>query len=196
MEATKQERIKGGVMSFEVVKEVSDKTISKRKLAGIYLSTFGLMMVASAIPIAGKDYHVSIWLALSLIPLVILMMVAHELLHGICFKIFTGKVKMGAKWSKKYGPIGYASSPGCTMTKNQMIVTLMMPQLIAVIGLIISFMYGFNPGVRIVAWMLAITSLGGGCLDIYWLWLLLREKLVTHVQDTEDGSILLKEVSI
>ncbi len=116
----------------------------------------------------------------------------HEGLHGLFFWIYTGKVEFGFKLWAGVGPVAYATSPGSIMSKWKMIVVLLIPQIFTTVLLVLSGLVLFSNLVRMELLSMAAFNLGGGSFDLYFVYLLLKEKSRVFVQDTMTGMKLYK----
>ncbi|UUX34737.1 DUF3267 domain-containing protein [Fundicoccus culcitae] len=112
----------------------------------------------------------------------LLMIIVHELIHGLFFKLFApnGKVFYGFK-----SGMAYATSPGNFYNKWQMFIIAIGPFAIISIVLTILF-YIFNIEVYTYA---AITGMhAGSCAgDFYYIYLIFTSPKGTQFEDTEVG---------
>ncbi|HEL2000707.1 TPA: DUF3267 domain-containing protein [Streptococcus suis] len=127
-----------------------------------------------------------LWIATVLFPILI---VVHEAIHGLFFKIFCpdNPVKYGFNW--KSG-MAYATSPGSLYNRMQMLVISLAP--FVVISLVLTMLVGFGMMNTTLYFMLA-TMHGATCAgDFYYAYLLLVKfaKENIAVEDTETGLII------
>lgn len=112
----------------------------------------------------------------------LVIIVVHELIHGLFFKLFNteGKVKFGFK-----NGLAYATSPNSFYSKGKFLVILMAPFII--ITLLLFFMYLFRliPPYAFIrlASIHASTCVG----DFYFSYLVIKAPKNSCVEDTEHG---------
>lgn len=170
------------------IKNININTMPRKTSWGIIMFGLCLMFLMFSfgsrlieMPTSNIVGVISMGFALLCIPL-------HELAHGIAFKIYTGKVKFGIKWRTKMGVCAYATSPNSVLTKKQMIITGLAPQIMTVIIMaILYFVNGVNSWLPYSLLVFATMNFGGGSADMYCAWLLLREKGQIFVKDTVTG---------
>ena len=110
------------------------------------------------------------------------LLIIHELIHGMCFKVFNpqGTVKFGFK-----NGMAYATSPNSYYTKRQFSIICLAPFILLSLGL-----YGLY-----ATHLISPTSFiflgaihGSGCIgDFYWAYLLVKAPKDVLVEDTEVG---------
>jgi len=128
------------------------------------------------------------WLVLLIcLPIII---VAHEALHGIVFKMFGGKVKFGVKRTK-IGPVAFTSSPD-PYSKRQFQIAALAPQVLTVAAFIAMPLVS-SPVVAYALMITAVGNLGGGCMDIFMLIWLRKFPQEVIIKDAGDGISILKE---
>ncbi|NQK16516.1 DUF3267 domain-containing protein [Streptococcus suis] len=156
----------------------------------IFPFAFVFGMIGSLLIANGSQYlelTVSeVWL---LFPLYILLIVVHEAIHGIFFKVFCLKnpVKYGFKW--KSG-MAYATSPGSLYNRMQMLVISLAPFVVISLGLTILASLG---GMDVSLYLMVATMHAAACAgDFYYTYLLLFKfaKGNIAVEDTETGLII------
>ncbi|MDW8742596.1 metalloprotease family protein [Streptococcus suis] len=117
------------------------------------------------------------------------LIIIHELIHGIFFKVFCPEnpVKYGLKW--KSG-MAYATSPGSLYNRMQMLVISLAPFVVISLALTMLFALGLlSP----IFYFLLATMHGASCAgDFYYAWLLLVKfrKEDICVEDTETGLLI------
>ena len=125
-----------------------------------------------------------LWIAICL---VVIIMV-HELIHGLFFKLFNpeGKVKFGFKKG-----MAYATSPNSFYTKGQFTVILLSPFVVITLVLYLGLLVGVVPPAVFVA----LSAVHGGCCigDFFMGLLLVKEPKDVLVEDTEQGFNLYKQ---
>ncbi|HEP1818692.1 TPA: DUF3267 domain-containing protein [Streptococcus suis] len=118
-----------------------------------------------------------------------LLIVVHEAIHGLFFKIFCPEnpVKYGFKW--KSG-MAYATSPGSLYNRMQMLVISLAP--FVVISLALTMVAGFGMMNITLYFMLATMHAASCAGDFYYAYLLLFRfaKGNIAVEDTETGLII------
>ncbi len=176
----------------EVVSDKSPKMIKRYKgvpviyivLATLIASVYGWFIPKPITHLSG------LWmLTLVLFVGFIAMVIAHELLHGILFKIYTGKVTFGFLPKKL---AFYASSPQSILTREHFILICLFPQLLALPCFLIAQVSHTPLIVYTVTTLLVLNFLGG--VSDWWVALTLahyREKIM--VEDTLEGMIVYKQ---
>ncbi|HEL9629989.1 TPA: DUF3267 domain-containing protein [Streptococcus suis] len=156
----------------------------------IFPFAFAFGMIVSWLIANGSQYSglavSEVWL---LFPLYILLIVVHEAIHGIFFKVFCPEnpVKYGFKW--KSG-MAYATSPGSLYNRMQMLVISLAP--FVVISLVLTMVAGFGMMNIILYFMLATMHAASCAGDFYYTYLLLFKFANGNiaVEDTETGLII------
>ena len=114
--------------------------------------------------------------------LLIVLIVIHELIHGVFFKLFSaeGKVKFGFK-----NGMAYATSPGSRYSKGKFAWITLAPFVLITLGLMAAYLGGllFRGEFILLASAHAACCVG----DFYWIYLLLRAPREILVEDTEVG---------
>ncbi|HFR3404431.1 DUF3267 domain-containing protein [Streptococcus suis] len=185
---------------MEVKKKLFEVNIMENKkfvwglniLAVVLIFPFAFVfgMIGSLLIANGSQYwelSVSeVWL---LFPLYILLIVVHEAIHGIFFKVFCPEnpVKYGFKW--KSG-MAYATSPGSLYNRMQMLVISLAPFVVISLGL--TMLAGFGMMNTTLYFMLATMHAASCAGDFYYAYLLLVKfaKENIAVEDTETGLII------
>ncbi|MGD8406239.1 MAG: DUF3267 domain-containing protein [Anaerolineales bacterium] len=115
---------------------------------------------------------------------IIVVIVLHELAHGIAMQIYGARAKYGFIWK---GLMFYATSPGYAFQRDQYIVIILAPlvslSILACIGILVS------AGTPLV-WLLAVWATVNGSATIGDLWILtiaLRYPSHAYVMDEHDG---------
>ncbi|HEM6304162.1 TPA: DUF3267 domain-containing protein [Streptococcus suis] len=156
----------------------------------IFPFAFVFGMIGSWLIANGSQYSElvvsEVWL---LFPFYILLIVVHEAIHGIFFKVFCPEnpVKYGFKW--KSG-MAYATSPGSLYNRMQMLVISLAP--FVVISLVLTMVAGFGMMNSTLYFMLAtmhsVTCIG----DFYYTYLLMAKfkEVAVEVAVTEKSLII------
>lgn len=110
-----------------------------------------------------------------------IMMVCHEFIHGIFFKIFKPNAKI--KYGFKNG-MAYATNPGAIYTKKQYTTIIIMPfVIISIILYLLSFL-----SINHLFLFLLFAMHTAGCIgDFYYCLLLLKRRKEIFLEDTEIG---------
>lgn len=178
-------------------KEVSLLKMRRLEKFGVYCFGFGLVWAVLSMPFhIDTPVFAESWAMDTLVRVASLLVIAtvsivlHEALHGLFFWTYTGKVKFGFKLWSKIGMMAYATSPNSILSRGRMIMITIAPQILSVVVLLaIGFMGLPNLARHGLLNMVAI-NLGGGCFDLYFVFLLLKEKGKVLVEDTMTGAIL------
>ncbi|WP_026867221.1 MULTISPECIES: DUF3267 domain-containing protein [Jeotgalicoccus] len=120
---------------------------------------------------------------LIIIALFIGIIIVHESIHGLFFKLFnpSAKVNFGFK-----AGMAYATSPGTVYTRLQFLIIILMPFLIITTIMVIMMFTLPNPAYK---YYIAIHA--GACAgDFYYAYLILKHKHLKYAIDTEVGMSL------
>lgn len=180
---------------MQLIRVINLNTMGKRNLLGVMAVGTGLMLMF--IGLFGSELVIdktatNIWsgviyrLEISLVAVVI-GIVLHEALHGIFFKIYTGKVKFGIMFHKIMLVMPYATSQDTLIKKNRMIMIALAPQILTLLVILALFYNGYNPIIRYALVWLGAFNLGGGCMDIYTVVQVMKEKGDIYTEDTKTG---------
>lgn len=125
----------------------------------------------------------SIWMIIQPLIILFLVVVVHEGIHGIFFKLFNpkGHVEFGLK-----SGFAYAVSEGSIYTKGQMNIIGMAPFVIISILFTLAYVFGFMSSVTYVMY----AGLHGAmCIgDLWYLYLLtVTHRGTVYVEDTKQG---------
>lgn len=123
------------------------------------------------------------------LPVYIFLIIIHELIHGLFFKLFSlkNKVKFGFKW--KQG-MAYAISPGSLYNRKQMLLISLAPFMLISLALTILAGIGIFSG---VFYILLSSVHAAGCIgDFYYTYLLAIKYRNQDIlaEDTETGLII------
>jgi len=165
---------------MELIKEINWST--NKGLGAALLLLGGATMVA--VLAIQWDYFMK-W-SWYLFPILPIMIVLHEALHGYLFWRWSGKVKFGYLTSTA-GPAFYAASPGCYFTRNRFIAICLAPQLLTIICLSLFFLVPLPDLVKFGLLGTAALNLGGGVGDFYVTWVLLKQPRSAQVEDNIKG---------
>lgn len=162
---------------------------NRKVLLRLNMATFPLLIVFFSIfykiakitkPHWDKDFGVveALWLLLVLLGLVVL----HELVHGIFFKLFypAGKVKIGFK-----GGLAYATSPHSFYKKDQFIIILLAP--FVSVTLLLAILY-FSKIISAEFFVFLGTFHSAACVgDFFLTCAVSKQSKGTMVEDTAEG---------
>ncbi len=166
---------------MNIVKDINYSKRNWRRDVGINVATF--LIAAICVSAWYPDIMYTSFSVVILSP--VAAFVLHELAHGFLFKLWTGKVKFGAG-STKFGPVLYATSPGRDLSRNQMIVLALIPQLLTLIYFIGA---GLLPPstLRSILAIGGTINLGGGTGDFYVIAQMLKYPKELRVGDRPSG---------
>lgn len=177
-------------------KTINISTLSKRQRLGIICFGVGTMFIVLGLPLADAPAYVGgIWsnFAVSicvLLGVVLVGLVLHEGMHGLFFKLYTGKVSFGFKLWSKIGTVFYATSEGSLLPRWKMIMVGLAPQILTVICLSLCGLPMLPNMAKHIMLVLAALNLGGGCFDLYMVYQVAREKGEVFVKDTTTGFVI------
>lgn len=146
----------------------------------------GFIIHPSGSALIGSEHFGIVGAVLFIIALFIVIIIVHEGIHGIFFKIFNphGQVKFGFK-----AGMAYATSPGTVYSRRQFLVIILMPLVIlTLIMVILMFMFP-NPAYKYYIALHTAACAG----DIYYAYLILKNKHLEYAMDTEVGMSLYQE---
>jgi hypothetical protein len=173
------------------IRGLDANTLSRREIIGETLLGLG-----SVWAIMGLGTHfikipstiISVMMSVGVCAVVVIL---HELAHGVMFRIYTGKVKFGCKWKTKMGFVAYATSPGSILDKRKMVAVSLAPQVMSIAILAtLPFIYNSNAWLSYCLLIFVAMNFGGGCADLHGVWLVMREKGKIFVEDTGTGMII------
>lgn len=151
----------------------------------ILLLLFGTLLsvlVFSKISETNERLTLDVWETVAALIGYFILIVAHELIHGIFFKVFahTGKIKFGFK-----NGMAYATSPGSRYSKGKFAIICLAPFVVITTFLFIIWQLGLISSLMFIF----VTALhGAGCVgDFYWVYLAIRAPENSLIEDTEVG---------
>lgn len=153
-----------------------------------YVFSWVVVLLSQVVNI--KDSHTfSGWDGLWFFLAFMILLVIHELIHGLFFKAYKpeNKVKFGIKW--KQG-MAYATSPGSQYNRGQMLVISLAPFVLLSLALTILLALG---GINVGMYILLASAHAAGCIgDFYYTYLLTikHRKENILVEDTETGLLI------
>ncbi|GCF94820.1 transcriptional regulator [Enterococcus florum] len=149
---------------------------------------FAFNALTNAISVDGPERNRSLAGFLLEFLVFLFLIVLHELIHGLFFKVFAPnqKVKFGFK-----NGLAYATAPGSIYSKGTFAWISLAPFVLITLGLFGAYLAsGLSRG----AFVLIAAIHAGACVgDFYWIYLLLKAPAKTLVKDTEVGLNLYKK---
>ncbi|CAD2081266.1 transcriptional regulator [Jeotgalicoccus coquinae] len=143
----------------------------------------GLVIKPTGSALAGREQFGIVGAVFFIIALFFIIIIVHEAIHGLFFKIFNpgGKVKFGFK-----AGMAYATSPGTVYSRGQFFIIIVMPFVI-ITGIMLAMMFMLpNPAYK---YYIALHT--GACAgDFYYLYLIMKHKHLSYAVDTEVGMSL------
>lgn len=115
-----------------------------------------------------------------IIALFFIIVIIHEAIHGLFFKVFNpkGKVKFGFK-----AGMAYATSPGHVYKRGQFFIIIIMP--FVILTAVMLFMMFTMPNPAYKYYIALHTAACAG--DFYYLYLILKHRNLAYAVDTEVG---------
>lgn len=145
----------------------------------------GFIIHPTGSALVGREQFGIVGAVIFIIALFFIIIIVHEAIHGIFFKIFNpqGKVKYGFT-----AGMAYATSPGTVYTRGQFLIIIAMPFVILT-AVMFTMMYMLpNPAYK---YYIALHT--GACAgDFYYMYLILKHKHLSYAVDTEVGMSLYK----
>ena len=114
------------------------------------------------------------------------VLVLHEAVHGILFRVFGGRTRFGAKLLGRIMPVLYATSD-VRMPRDQYLVVCLGPFVIISLGLLLVGILVDGDGTALLALMLMAVNTGGSMGDMVVSHKLRMHSPTTLFQDREDG---------
>lgn len=148
----------------------------------ILIFYFVFTIITKLLPVKNPVQEQSVYQLVGGLVLLFVLIVVHELIHGLFFKLFSpeGKVKFGFK-----NGMAYATSPGSRYSRGKFAWISVAPFVLISLGLTISYVAGILPGSNYVF----VAAIHGACCvgDFYWVYLILRAPKDSLIEDTEVG---------
>ena len=113
-----------------------------------------------------------------------LVVVLHEGLHGLFFRLFGGDVSFGVKWKTIFGPVFWASSSKLFPRVQSQTVALA-PQLLTIVMLVVAVQ--LSATAQWLCLLMAGMNICGGAFDMYVAMRLRKFARACLVADTRDG---------
>lgn len=143
----------------------------------------GLVIQPTGSALVGREQFGIVGAVFFIIALFFIIIIVHEAIHGIFFKVFNpeGKVNYGFK-----AGMAYATSPGTVYTRGQFFIIIIMPFVILTAVMMTMMFMLPNPAYK---YYIALHT--GACAgDFYYLYLILKHKHLSYAVDTEVGMSL------
>jgi hypothetical protein len=113
-----------------------------------------------------------------------LLMVAHELIHGLFMRLFGGRPEYGLMMIGRTMPAAYCTSPGTAFTRREYLVISLAP-------LLLITALGILALASVASWVSLAIGIGahaGGAIgDLWATGLVLRSPRGTRLEDLRDG---------
>lgn len=166
---------------MELVREIDFRKRDWRRTVYLFAVMLGVAFVA--VDLWSREFLAAgLW---HLLVAAVIIFPLHELVHGAFFKVWTGKVKFGAGFTK-LGPALYATSPGSVLSRNKMLVLTLAPQVLTVLCLSLGGLPLPEPA-RIILVASGVFNLGGGVGDFYCIAQMLRYSKDLQLEDSTAG---------
>lgn len=114
------------------------------------------------------------------------VLVLHEAVHGMLFRVFGGRVRFGARLLGRVMPVLYATSD-VRMPRNRYLVVCLGPLVIISLGLLVVGILADGDGTALLALLLMAVNTGGSLGDMMMAHKLRQHDHRTLFQDREDG---------
>ena len=121
-----------------------------------------------------------------LLGVLVAVIVVHEALHGVGFRLFGGRPKFGLAFASTF-PVAYAACPGRRFTRGQFLVIGALP--VVVIDAVAIALGAFAPLASLGAAAIAINS-AGAVADLWTIALLLQSPPGSLFEDSDGRSIV------
>ena len=170
---------------------VTEKTVRviSLNLLGLFLCViFGIMFsnVAASLGSLPSDseFQFGLGVMVSVILAVPLVVIFHELVHGLVMQVFGARPTYGVLWKQM---LFYATSPGYAFRRNDYVIIALAPfvfiSILAVLG-----MWLFQGTVWMVLfWTCGIINASGAAGDLWITIMVLRYPAAAYVMDERDG---------
>ncbi|MGG5332565.1 DUF3267 domain-containing protein [Enterococcus sp. AZ163] len=163
------------------------KSILRLNIVSIFLLVLFFLLflaVTAIIPVKESSITFSVMQLLLVTAGTFLLIVIHELIHGVFFRVFSpkGKVKFGINIKKG---IAYAASPGSKYSRGQFAWISLAPFVLITLSLTIAYLSGI---LFVGSYLFLATFHAAACAgDFYWICLVLQAPKGSLVEDTEVG---------
>lgn len=160
------------------------KLILWLNIAAVGLFFFFLWLFFSIAKLRGTSGSGDFSMMTAIVSLLVfyIMIVIHELIHGLFFKVFNpkGKVKFGFKQG-----MAYATSPNSFYSKGEFSVIALAPFVIINTTLLVLYFLGMVP---VFAFVMLSAIHAGSCVgDFYYILLIIQTPPKAFVEDVEQG---------
>lgn len=165
------------------------KRISWIQILAIIVTFFALYLLEGLIihptgsALIGSEQFGIVGAVLFIIALFFIIIIVHELIHGIFFKLMRpdSKVEFGFK-----AGMAYATSPGTVYSRAQFFIIIIMPFIILTAIMLTMMFIMPNPAYK---YYIALHT--GACAgDFYYIYLILKYKHLSYAEDTKVGMSL------
>lgn len=134
----------------------------------------------------GSVTMTGLWDLLILLVGVAAVLVLHEAVHGILFRVFGGRARFGAKLLGRIMPVLYATSD-VRIPRNRYLVVCLGPFVIISLGLLLVGILADGDGTALLALLLMAVNTGGSLGDMIMSHKLREHNPMVLFQDREDG---------
>lgn len=119
----------------------------------------------------------------------VVLIVVHELIHGLVFRLFGYRVSYGVDWTL---PGAYAATFGQDQTRRHLAVAAVAP-LVLLNAISVPFLAAPQPAVVIAALTVLVTNTSGAVGDLYVVYRVLRLPRGTLLRDLDPRTMLIFE---
>ncbi len=163
------------------------RTLLMQVVAFLLLIPWGIVFFWLAIQLGKMSFNINITSVIPILLLlaaVLLMMVLHELAHGLMMRLFGAHPIYGILWS---AGAFYATSPGYPYTRQQYLIVATTPLIL--LSVLAVLLMAFTAGSSLVwIWTIcAIYNAAGSAGDLWIVAVVLRYPPETLVIDEKDG---------
>lgn len=147
----------------------------------LYLALWTARSGEASVEISGREALIGIGVALIL---TLVLMVLHELVHGLVIRLFGGRPSYGMTMLSRVTPAFYCTAPGARFTRGQFIGIAAAPFL--VLGVATALVVAFAP---MGGWLVLPAAVhAAGCIgDFVMILIVLRQPSGTLVEDMKSG---------
>lgn len=143
----------------------------------------GFVIKPTGSALVGREQFGIVGAVFFIIALFFIIIIVHEAIHGLFFKVFNPKSKV--KFGFKAG-MAYATSPGTVYSRGQFFIIIVMPFVILTAIMLAMMFILPNPAYK---YYIALHT--GACAgDFYYMYLIMKHKHLPYAVDTEVGMSL------
>lgn len=172
------------MMSYQLLKDINllknRKLIIWLNLASLLL--FFVLLILGVLYAEKLTYSFDLVAMLFFLLVLFLILISHELLHGLFFKLFKSDAKV--TFGFKNG-MAYAASPGSIYKRSHFLIICIAPFITITFGIFIASLFDVINGSFLYVLFMMHTA---GCIgDFYFCYLLLTTDKDIYVEDTATG---------